>query len=107
MAIKNNELAATLDLGIQGCIKVSGILNAYTVPRLINESKLLFHRGGVQPMTVDLDNVVYSDSAGLTLLTAWLRLAKQCQITLGFKHMPAQMRTIAKVSGLEAVLPWM
>lgn len=107
MATKNNELDAALDFDTQGCIKVSGILNAYTVPRLIKESTALFHRLQAQPIAVDLDNVIYSDSAGLTLLTAWLRLAKECQVTLGFKHMPEQMRTIAKVSGLEVVLPWM
>ena len=55
-------------------------------------------------LTIDLAGVEYSNSAGLVLLTAWLRFAKANAITMNFINPPAQMRAIAKLSGLETIL---
>lgn len=105
MTQKANLQDATLEITPEGALKVSGILNAFTVPRLLELSRPFFAKG-VSPLLADLDNVVYSDSAGLALLTAWLRLAKEYGKTICYRQMPEQMQTIAKVSGLELVLPW-
>ncbi len=55
-------------------------------------------------LTIDLSGVEYSNTAGLVLLIAWLRFAKRNAITMNFINPPAQMRAIAKLSGLEAIL---
>jgi len=46
-----------------------------------------------------------SDRAGLALLVEWLREARQTGQSVRFFNMPAQMLAMARVSGLDQVLP--
>jgi phospholipid transport system transporter-binding protein len=58
---------------------------------------------GVQ--TVDLGEVSEMDSALLALLLAWLRDARQHERPLAFAHLPESLRTIARLYGVDRLLP--
>jgi phospholipid transport system transporter-binding protein len=55
--------------------------------------------------TVDLGEVSEMDSALLALLLAWLRDAKAHDKTVVFANLPESLRTIAKLYGVDHLLP--
>lgn len=57
------------------------------------------------PIKLDLKAVTQSDSAGVALLIAWVRYARQQDKEIHLMHLPEQMRAIIKVSGLSNLLP--
>ncbi len=80
-----------------------GDLSFTTVPAL---------RGGLDiksadrtRISIDLAGVTRSDSAGLALLIEWLRESERLGKTITFLNMPAQMQSIARVCGLDGILP--
>lgn len=82
---------------------LSGYLDFDTVPGLSRKLKALFHHAGT--MEVDLAGVEHANSAGVALLVEWIVMARQANNEIRFLNMPEQMRAIARVSGLENVLP--
>ncbi len=52
----------------------------------------------IQTITMDLQGLSKIDSAGLALLIEWKKLAQIQQITLLFKHIPAQLKALLKLS---------
>jgi ABC-type transporter Mla MlaB component len=56
-------------------------------------------------ISIDLAGVTRSDSAGLALLIEWLRESERQGRTITFLNMPAQMQSIARVCGLDGILP--
>lgn len=54
---------------------------------------------------VELQNVQYADSAGLALLVQILRGAQKNRKKVCFSHIPLQLMAIAKVSGIDKILP--
>ncbi len=58
---------------------------------------------GVQ--TVDLGEVSEMDSALLAVLLAWLREAKSRNVALQFARLPESLRTIARLYGVDELLP--
>ena len=82
--------------GPDGRFRLSGALTFETVPELLDRSRKLL------PFERALDRI---DSAGLALLIEWLRLAAAHGQTIAFRQAPAQMRDLARVSGLDGVLP--
>jgi len=56
-------------------------------------------------VTLDLEGVTRTDSAGLALLIEWVREAKRKGKTIQFRNMPQQMMAIAQVVGLDSLLP--
>ena len=56
-------------------------------------------------ISIDLAGVTRSDSAGLALLVEWLRESERLGKTITFLNMPAQMQSIARVCGLDGILP--
>ncbi len=52
----------------------------------------------IQTVTIDLQELSKIDSAGLALLIEWKKLAQIQQITLQFKHIPAQLKALVKLS---------
>jgi len=58
---------------------------------------------GVQ--MVDLGEVSEMDSALLALLLAWLRDARSRERPLGFSNLPESLRTIARLYGVDSLLP--
>lgn len=53
----------------------------------------------------DLSGVVRCNSAGISLLLCWMRVANQQGKTIIFQQMPLRMLDMARVSGLDEVLP--
>jgi len=81
---------------------LSGELGFATVPGLLAGPG----RGLAAAATeVDLAGVTRADSAGLALLVAWTRTSTRAGRTIRFTHVPAQLLSIARVSGLEEILP--
>lgn len=94
-----------LDPAGAGSWLVSGELSFETVPGLLERGRPAFE-GGAGMLRFDLRNVTRSDSAGLALLIEWLKAARGKGRVIEFMNVPPQMIAIAKVSGLEAVLPF-
>lgn len=83
--------------------RVSGELVFATVPGLWHESAGLL--AGAGPLELDLSGVSRADSAGLALLVAWTREAHRRGRALRLTGMPEQMRGLARLSGLDGLLP--
>lgn len=82
---------------------LSGVLSFETVPALWRRSDALLQ--GVPEVKLDLKRITRTDSAGLALLVEWMRLARQRGIRINFLNIPSQMLAIARVSGLDDILP--
>jgi phospholipid transport system transporter-binding protein len=81
---------------------VSGPVTLSNVASLLEEGRR--HIGeGVQ--TVDLGEVSEMDSALLALLLAWLRDARARDKPVVFANLPESLRTIAKLYGVDHLLP--
>ena len=82
---------------------VSGELTLDTAGEVLTQTESLFASAAV--LDIDLAGVSRADSAGLALLIAWMRQAKQDEKSISFRHLPAQMLAIAEASGLDEMLP--
>ena len=80
----------------KGTIKVRGPLTFATVPRLFLDSNHII-KSASETITIDLQDVSRTDSAGLALLIEWLRAAGS---HARFVNVPAQLRRLIDVSGL-------
>jgi phospholipid transport system transporter-binding protein len=86
-----------------GRLALAGDLCFATVPKLWLRWREL--AGGRKTLDVDLCAVRRSDSAGLALLIEGMRYARRTGQSIRFFNIPAQMLEMARVSGLEAILP--
>ena len=87
----------------EGRMQLSGVLDLDSVPELLDVIKAMSY--DAPALAVDLRGVERADSAGVALLVAWMRGARQAQRDIRFLNMPSQMLNIARVSGLDAILP--
>jgi phospholipid transport system transporter-binding protein len=81
---------------------VSGAVTLANAAALLEEGRRHLAEG-VQ--SVDLGEVSQLDSALLALLLAWLRDARLRERTLAFTNLPESLRTIARLYGVDALLP--
>ena len=81
---------------------VSGPVTLANASALLEEGRRHL-ADGVQ--TVDLGEVSEMDSALLGLLLAWLREARLHERPLNFAHLPESVRTIARLYGVDTLLP--
>ncbi len=86
-----------------GGFLLSGALTFDTVPALWRQSTAQFNNADA--LTLDLQGITHTDSAGLALLIEWMRTARNRNKTIAFRNIPPQMLAIAKVSGVEQILP--
>ncbi|WP_342220027.1 STAS domain-containing protein [Rickettsiella endosymbiont of Miltochrista miniata] len=84
---------------------LSGSLNTYTVPGLWELSQDILKKDKALILTFNLEYVTQSDSSGVALLIAWMRLLKQRDQKIRFVALPIQMLAIIRVSDLEKILP--
>ena len=84
-------------------LQIHGELSFASVPALWEQWKEV--SSGQAQLDVDLSGVQRSDSAGLALLVSCVRQARQTGQVVRFLNIPAQMLAIARVSGLDEVLP--
>lgn len=87
-----------------GMLLPSGKLTFVTVASLWASSKPLL-QAATSPIQLNLKSVTQSDSAGVALLIAWVRCARQQSKEIHLMNLPEQMRAIIKVSGLSHLLP--
>ncbi len=93
----------TISAAEDGCYKVSGSLRFETVTSVWKEASGLFQNG--KPVSLDLGEVDRADSAGLALLIAWMREARQRGVEVHFSNVPEQLQAIARAGNLEHLLP--
>ena len=70
---------------------------------LVAGQKLLAD-ASVRPVTVDLTAVGEADSSGLAVLLDWLRSARQQGRTMTVQGIPAGLRSLAELYGIEELL---
>jgi phospholipid transport system transporter-binding protein len=88
----------------KGHFRIVGELTFDTVPAAGKKGFALFDTAG-GALYIDLRDVSRTDSAGLVLLIAWMRYAREKNKTLQFLNIPAQMLALAKASSLDQILP--
>ncbi len=79
-SIKGNLTFANIDKDI---LKSFGFLNSAKV------------------ISIDLNQVHTTDSAGLALMIEWLKYCRKNAIELHFKNVPPQLNALAKLSGFD------
>jgi len=89
------------DAGPPGRQTLSGALSFETVPDIYHASLAWF---GEKSLTVDFAQVSKADSAGLALMTEWLRMAREKNCRIEFLNIPEQVQELIRVSGLQDVL---
>ena len=94
---------ARLEASSPGHYRLAGELNFDSVPALAGRSGELFREPG--EVRVSLADVTRADSAGLALLVDWLREARRRGRRIAFTHVPAQLLALARVSGVDELLP--
>lgn len=95
--------AAAVELLGEGRIAVRGPLRFGTVSGVWRAARGL--ATDAPRLTVDLTGVTEADSAALALLVEWMREARQRGAEVHFAGMPRQLEAIARVSGLDGLLP--
>lgn len=86
-----------------GRMQLCGVLDLASVPALLQDIEGLDYEAS--SVIVDLKTVEHADSAGVALLLALMRHARHAEREIRFLNMPTQMLNIARVSGLDEVLP--
>jgi phospholipid transport system transporter-binding protein len=87
-----------------GSYLLSGELDFATVPVLLERGRAMF-AAGAPALRLDLGGVSRADSAGLALLIEWSRAARAAGQEIAFVNVPPQMFAMARVTGLDGVLP--
>jgi phospholipid transport system transporter-binding protein len=83
-------------------VLLSGPVTLANVGALLEEGRRHLAGGAG---TVDLAGVTELDSSALALLLAWLREARAAGRSLVFANLPAALKTIARLYGVEDLLP--
>lgn len=92
-----------IETAADGTFVLRGELSFSTVTTLSEKSTSLLWQA--EQVTLDLEGVTRTDSAGLALLVEWLRIARQRGKTIQFRNIPQQMMAVAQVVGLDQLLP--
>lgn len=82
---------------------LEGELDFFSVPDVLTQARACRPDDG--SIRVDLKGVSRADSAGLALLLEWLRRAERHGCDISFVNVPEQLMSIARVCGLEGILP--
>jgi phospholipid transport system transporter-binding protein len=85
-----------------GRIVLSGPVTLANVAQVLEEGRRHLAEGAA---TVDLAEVSELDSSALALLLAWLREAKAAGRALAFTNLPEALQTIARLYGVQDLLP--
>jgi phospholipid transport system transporter-binding protein len=83
-------------------LTLSGPVTLENVARVLEEGLQQIRDGA---RTVDLAGVTELDSSLLAMLLAWLREAKQRDSEIAFATLPRGLETIARLYGVEGLLP--
>ena len=95
---------ASLSRRDDGVYLLRGELSFHTVSPLLKHSAQMF-KDEAQEIVVDLTEVGRADSAGLSLLVEWWRQARADDKRIRYRHLPQQMLAMARVGGVDEILP--
>ena len=87
----------------EGCFTMRGELSFNTVPKV--SASVGDRLWKTDSVILDLDGITRTDSAGLALLIEWIRSARRRNRKIVFRNIPEQMMVMAKVVGLDSLLP--
>ena len=96
-----------IEVNADGSFAIIGELNHQSVPTVLRASSSLFFSGKTgnrDGLSINLQDVSRSDSAGVALLIEWMRQAKKNNKAISFNNIPKQMHEIAEVSGVDKLL---
>lgn len=91
--------------GAAGELRILGVLDYRSAPALRQAGQVLIGEGKGDTLRIDCSGVEKSSSVGLSLLLSFMRDAKKLGREVSISGLPHDMQQIAKVSGLEDVLP--
>ncbi len=91
-----------ISLKESGVLEVTGEMVFATVNGLRLKGTSLWAEAA--PTEIDLAGVTRADSAGLSLLLEWLRMAAKADQALIFNNVPVQMLVIAELSDLGSLI---
>ena len=80
-------------------LEIEGDLTFSTIDK--NTAKIMSKLITPNDITVDLKQVEATDSAGLSLIIEWLKIARSRNIELAFINVPEQLQALARLSGFE------
>ncbi|MCG8314413.1 MAG: STAS domain-containing protein [Pseudomonadales bacterium] len=95
--------ASILEVSSQQVV-LSGTIDVQNAMALKAQGEALIAKLGSQ-IEFDLSGVSHSGSVGVSLLLAWMRAAAAADKEIVFLNIPSKMFDIARVSGLDDVLP--
>lgn len=103
---QNHKVAETFQLERHddGVILLSGVLDHSNVVSARERGEALLGQAGSR-CAVSLSGLESAHSAVLSLLLCWLRFAGKRQLSLTFVDMPDRLYDMARVSGLDDLLP--
>jgi phospholipid transport system transporter-binding protein len=99
-------MGATVTTDNQGYFCIHGDLSFFNAPKVEGLGYTLIDKNNHQEVVFDLNDITSSDNTTLALLTAWTRYAKRKNKKLFFINCSQQLLDLAKVSGLEKLLPF-
>lgn len=84
-------------------IMVIGVINFNNVSSILNQGITMI--GGLDNIKVNLKELSQTDSSGLALFVAWVKVAKEQNKKIVFTNVPGFVKDISRVYGLDEVLP--
>jgi len=85
-------------------LQVAGVIDFDNALDMCQQGERLISKAADQ-CEIDFSEVTRAGSAALTLLFSWLRHAVNLQKTLVFINLPNDLLGVAKVSGVDEILP--
>lgn len=85
-------------------LMVSGTIDFDNAVDMSQQGERLISKAADQ-LEIDFSQVTRAGSAALTLLLSWVRYAVNHQKSLTFTNLPHDLLGVAKVSGVDQVLP--
>lgn len=85
-------------------LQVAGVIDFDNALDMCQQGERLISKAADQ-CEIDFSEVTRVGSAALTLLFSWLRHAVNLQKTLVFTNLPNDLLGVAKVSGVDEILP--
>jgi phospholipid transport system transporter-binding protein len=101
--VKNSVERAEIEILSPGELQIKGCMIHTTVGDLLERTNVLLQ--DEQEWHFNFEFVTRVDSSGIALVLAWMRLAKAKKIHLKFSHLPQPMVDLARVSGVDTLLP--
>ena len=95
---------AAVTLAGESELRLSGVLDYQTGPRLRKEGQALIKKALAKALVVDCSAVTKSSSVGLSLLLCYIRDTQALNKPMSITGLPDDMREIAQVSGLTELL---